>query len=331
MNFKSLQFGLAFKLLLRTMPILLVRLVANVVFWLVSLVYLGITGGIAWLVGQAVPAVGVILFIVALVAIGPLYKLAKRYVLYMIKAAHIAVVSELLVRDALPEGVGQLAWGKQRVQERFGEASIMFVVDELVSAVVKRFTRTVYRIASWLPGNTLRTLANIVNRVVRFAISYIDEAILARVFWLDTKLVWTSARDGVILYGMVWKPLLMNAIALMVLSYLPFIVVLIVFSAPVGALVSLISAELAGWSIIVTMILAFLVKMALGDSFAMTAMIAAYQRATAGLEPDPQVTAKLEQVSKKFGDLQARAQEELSRLPKSEEPSEPPTPAAEAV
>ena len=316
---KSLQLGLAFRLLLRTMPVLLVRLAANLVFWLVALVYLGITGGLSWLVGQAVPAVGVILFIVALVAMGPLYKLAQRYVLYMIKAAHIAVVSELLVRDSLPAGVSQLAWGKQRVQERFGEASIMFVVDELVSAVVNRFTRTVYRIASWLPGNTLRTLADIVNRIARYALSYVDEAILARAFWLDTKLVWACARDGVVLYGMVWKPLLLNAIALMALSYIPFILVLIIFYAPVGALVQFISPQVAGWGIIVTLVLALLVKLALGDAFAMTAMIAAYQRATLELEPDPGVTAQIEGVSDKFRDLQQRASEELGKLGKSGE------------
>jgi hypothetical protein len=38
------------------------------------------------------------------------------------------------------------------VQERFGEVSAMFVVDEIVAGAVRAFTNTVYRIASWLPG-----------------------------------------------------------------------------------------------------------------------------------------------------------------------------------
>ena len=109
-----------------------------------------------------------------------------------------------------------------------------------------------------------------------------------------------------------WKPLLTNAVALMVLSYVPFVLALIIFAAPIGALASLISTKIAGWSIIGTLALAFLVKVAIGDAFAMTAMIAAYQRETADLEPDPGITAQLESVSAKFGELQNRAREELA-------------------
>jgi hypothetical protein len=306
-SLSSLQLGRAFRLIMQTLPIAAVRLGANIAFWVVTLVYLGITGGLAYLVWQAIPAVGVILFLVALGGLGPLYKLAQKYVLYVIKAAQIAVMAEILVNDRLPAGASQLAWGKERVQERFGEVSAMFLVDELVSGVVSAFTGVVYRVASFLPGDTFRSLANILNRVIRFAVGYIDEAILARTFWLQSGSVWANARDGVVLYGMVWKPLLANAVALMFLSYVPFIVVAILFSAPIGALTSLISPNVAGWSIIATLVLAYLVKVAIGDAFAMAAMISAYQRETQELEPDPAVTSKLEQISDRFRTLQQRA------------------------
>ncbi|MBM3187578.1 MAG: hypothetical protein FJZ90_02525 [Chloroflexi bacterium] len=317
MNLKSLRIGEAFGLVMRTMPVLLVRLGVSLLFWVVSLVYLGIAGGIAWLVGQAVPFLGVILFIAALVGVGPLYKLAQRYVFYIIKAAHVAVISELLVSGQLPAGVSQLQWGKERVQERFGEASVMFVIDEMVSGIIRAFTNTVYRVASWLPGDALRGLGQVIGRVIRYALDYVDEAILARAFWLRGESVWATARDGVVLYGMVWKPLLLNAVALMFLSYVPFLIVLILFAAPVGFLLSLISTQVGGWSIIATLVLAFLVKVAVGDSFAMTAMIAAYQRETAGLEPDPAMSARLEGVSSKFGELKQRAEQEVSKLGRS--------------
>lgn len=307
MNTQSLS--TAFKLVMRTMPILLVRLGVSIALWLVALVYLGVTGGVSWLIGQAIPIVGVILFFVAIVAMAPLYNLAYRYILYVIKAAHIAVVSEILVNGDLPKGTGQLAWGKQRVQERFGETSAMFVVDELVAGVVNAFTGTVYSIASWLPGDTLDTLVRIVNRVIRFATSYIDEAILARSFYTNSDNVWENARDGVVLYGMTWRPILMNAVALMVISYIPFVVAFILFAAPVGFLLSIFSTTLAGWSLLATLVLAWLIKVAVGDAFAMIAIIATYQRETAGLTPDPQMAARLDQVSDKFQELKERAAE----------------------
>jgi hypothetical protein len=315
MGLKSLQLGRALNLVMRTLPIALVRLGALLLFWLASLLYLAIIGGLAWLVGQAIPIAGGILFLVGLGGMGGLYHLARRYVLYIIKAAQIAVIAELLTQGELPAGVSQLAWGKERVQERFGEASIMFAMDQLVMGVVSVFTGTVYQVASFLPGNALRSLARMINRVVRFSLHYVDEAILARTFWMNSENVWTNARDGVVLYGMVWKPLLVNATALMLLSYIPFVLALILFSAPIAFLASLISPTVAGWSIIATLVLAWLIKVAVGDTFAMSAMIATYHQETVGLEPDPAIVARLEQVSKRFRDLQARAKEELGVEP----------------
>ena len=323
MNFDSLQLNKAFNLMMRTLPLVGIRLGAMIAFWVVGLIYLVIAGGVAFLIGNAIPILGVILFIVALVGTIPLYNLAYRYVFYMIKAAHIAVISELLVHDSLPAGVNQLSWGKERVQERFGEMNVMFVADELVEGVVRAFTNTVFAVTSWLPGDTLRTLVGIANRVVRYAMNYIDEAILARSFWVKDVNVWENARDGVALYAMVWKPLLMNAIALMIISYIPFIIGFIILAAPVGLLVSAISAPLAGWAIIFTLILAYLIKVAVGDAFAMAVIISTYRRETLNLEPSPEITQRLDSISDKFTQLRQRAEQELGRVTRPEDSPAP--------
>jgi hypothetical protein len=323
MNLNSLQLGTSFKLMLRTLPIIGIRLGANLVFWIGLLIYLAIAGWVAYLAGNAIQIVGVILFIVALVAILPIYNLAYRYVFYMLKAAHIAVIAELLANGSVPGGRGQLDWGRQKVQERFGEMNAMFIIDELVNGVVHAFTRTVFALTAWLPGDTIRMAVRMVNRVIEYAMNYIDEAVLARSFWTERESVWTNARDGVVLYAMVWKPILMNAIALMILSYVPFVVAFILFAAPIGLLLSQTSPQLAGWSIIATLVLAYLIKVALGDAFAMTAIIATYQRETASLTPDPNMVAKLDSVSTKFTDLKKRAEESLGQIghkPAAEKP-----------
>ena len=324
MNLDSLQLTRALQLLLRTTPILLIRLGAVIAFWVGAIIYLAVVGGVAYLIGQAIQIVGIILFIVALVAVIPIYSLVYRYVFFMLKAAHIAVISEILVNGDLPAGTNQLSWGKARVQERFGEVNVMFVVDELVSGIVRAFTNTVYAVTAWIPVESVHTLVRIVNRIIQFAMSYIDEAVLSRSFTQKEQNVWANARDGVTLYAMVWKPLLMNAIALMIISYLPFVVVFILFSAPVGLVLGAISQPLAGWAIIFTLILSYLVKVAVGDSFAMVAIIAAYHKEIAGLEPNPEMTAKLDSVSDKFRELTKRAQEEIGRLTKPPTPQTPP-------
>ncbi len=315
MDFSSLKLGVAFNLLMKTMPILLIRLGVMLVFWVVALIYLAIVGTVAFLIGSAVDWLGFIIFLVALGSVIPLYNLAYRYVFYMIKAAHIAIMAELLTNEKLklPPGRGQLEYGKNRVQERFGEVNAMFVVDELVQGVVRAFTRTVYSIARWLPGDTLDTLVKVVNRIIIFATSYIDEAILARSFWQEDEVnVWENARDGVVLYAMSWKPIVMAAVALMVISYLPSIAAFVIFALPIGLLISLISQQLAGWTLIFLLLFAWVIKVAVGDAFAVAAILATYHAETAGKTPDPQMAAQLDQVSDKFGDLKRRAQEAMT-------------------
>ena len=109
------------------------------------------------------------------------------------------------------------------------------------------------------------------------------------------------------LYGMVWKPLLMNAIALMLLSYVPFILVVVLLSAPARPSAWRISQPLARCPSVIVVVLALLVKVALGDSFAMIAMVAAYHRSTRGLAPDPAMEARIESISDKFGEIRDRA------------------------
>ena len=205
----------------------------------------------------------------------------------------------------------------------------MFVVDELVSGVVRGFTRTIYNIASWLPGDTLQTLVQILNRIIWFATTYIDEAVLARSFYEDEQdNGWANARDGVVLYAMRWKPILMNAVALMILSYIPFIVAFVLFSLPVGALISIFSQQLAGWSLIILLLLSWMVKVAIGDSFAMIAMIATYHRETAGVQPDAEMAAKLDGISDKFQELARKAGEAIGLNKRKAAPVAPVTPTS---
>lgn len=310
----SIQFGRAFNVLMRTLPIIGIRLLVSFISFVVFVVYMLITFGVASLLGRINETLGVIVFIIALVAVIPIYNLANKYIFYILKAAHLAVIAELLQYDKLPDGVNQLDWGRQQVQQRFGEVNIMFVVDELVNGVVYTFTNTIGWLTSWLPGDTLQTLVGMVKMVIRLSLSYVDEAVLARAFWLRSQSVWDAAVDGVVLYAQVWKPILTNAVVLMVLSYIPAAVGLILLAAPVGFFLNIFSSDLAAWGIVATLFLAYLIKVSLGDAFAMVAIIATYQKETANLQPNPEMKAKLESISDKFRELQQHAMQELNKL-----------------
>lgn len=310
MDFSNLNFGLAFSLIMKTLPLLAVRFGAMLLFWVAAIIYFVITGWLfLGLIASLVDWLGVILFIVAFALVIPAYNLAYKYVFYMFKAAHVAIMAEILVNGKLPDGVNQLDYGKQKVTERFGEVNAMFVVDELVAGVVNAFTGTVYNIASWLPmTDSLQTLVSILNRVIHYATNYIDEAVLARSFYnKQQQNVWENARDGVVLYAMSWKPLLTSAVMLMIISFIPGLVAFVIFAAPVAALVSIFNSTWAAWGVLLALFLGWIFKAALGDTFALAAIIAAYQRITAEKTPDPQMAAQLDSVSTAFQDLKNRA------------------------
>lgn len=335
MDLSAVRIRTGLTLMMRTLPIVGIRLGATMLFWLVAAIYLALAFFIATLLGSLIEILGIIFFFVALVGVVPLYKLAYHYVFYMIKAAHIAVLAEIIANDRLPSGKGQLEWGRERVQERFGEMNAMFVIDELVEGVVKAFTRSVYRFTWFLPGESIDTLVRLINRVIENSVKYIDEAILARSFWRESSNVWVNARDGLVLYGQVWRPILMNAIALLVLSYVPSVVAFVVFAAPIGFLLALISTQLAAWTIVFALLFAFLIKVAIGDAFAMAVIISAYYRETADLKPNPEMAATLDNLSDQFGEITQRAREEMQKLGRrkatnpSEDTSMPNTPDAD--
>jgi hypothetical protein len=310
----SLQLGRAVTIMMRTLPILGIRVLVSFISFVIFVVYMLITFGIAALLGNLNQTLGVIVFIIALVAVIPIYNLANRYIFYILKAAHLAIVAELLQNDKLPDGVNQLDWGRQQVQTRFGDVNVMFIVDELVNGVINAFTNTVGWLTAWLPGDTLRTLVGMVKMIIRLSLSYVDEAVLARAFWLRSESVWSTAVDGVVLYAQIWKPILTNAVVLMLLSYIPFVAALIIFAAPVAFILNIFSSDLAAWGIIAALFLAYLIKVSIGDTFAMVAIIATYQKETANLTPNPEMKAKLETLSDKFRELQRHATQELNKL-----------------
>jgi hypothetical protein len=116
----------------------------------------------------------------------------------------------------------------------------MFAIDQVLDGVVKAFNRTFTNVTDFLPLPGMDSLQQFVRRVSRFATTYIDEAILTRAYAQDEQNVWAVAKDGGILYAQAWKPILANAVALTLLSYVEFLVFLVILGVPavaVGALI----------------------------------------------------------------------------------------------
>ncbi|MGP9594655.1 hypothetical protein, partial [Halomonas sp. AOP42-C2-25] len=136
------RLGQAIGLMFKTLPFIIFRLV---VYFGIALAYVLMTGvgaGVGWGVGgfgdegfRAASTFwgGVIGFGI----VGAVMYVLREYLLYVVKAGHIAVLVELIESQTLPENHGQIQYASQVVKERFGQASALFVVDQLIKGVLK--------------------------------------------------------------------------------------------------------------------------------------------------------------------------------------------------
>jgi hypothetical protein len=233
--------------------------------------------------------------------------------LYMVKAGHIAVITELIHKGSLPANTNQLEYGKQAVTRLFKEISILFVVDQLVSGIVKTFNRMAVNIADLIPIPGLESLARLAGVVTHFAVTYVDEAILSFNLARNDKNIWESAKKGVILYAQNWKPILTNAVALAVISTAGFVVLVVLMLIPFGLLsVMTANGALKAFWLFCALTIGYGLKVALINPFCLIAIIITYNRTIKGQEPNIDWEMKLEQVSDKFRQLKAKAVEAVS-------------------
>ena len=276
------------------------------------LFYFAVLGGIAWLFGQVW---GPLAFIILLLAFGGAWGIVRwiqRYYFYLLNAAHAAVMTEYIVHGKNPDD-GQIAYGKEQVTSRFRDTSLMFGIDVLIDGVVKAITRKVANVVGLLPIPGMKSLKLVMERLAKYSTTYIDKAILTLAYRRREPNVWKVAQDGVILYAQCWKPILANAAALTLLSYVEFFIFLAILGIPAIALAALVPALSIPLGIFV-IVGAWMLKLALADAFGMAATILAFHRSIEGMEPDPTWKRRLEQISDQFRELRDKAREHASDM-----------------
>ncbi len=306
------SFGVSMRLMRKTAPFILFRMA---VYFGISAAYVIVTGtgaGIGWGVGamgdedfrvSATLWGGGLGF--ALTA-GVIYFL-REYILYMVKAGHIAAMVELLEGRDLPDGKGQIAYAQAMVKERFGQSSILFAVDQLVKGVVRAITGLIQGIASFLPIPGLSNIMGVVRAFLRVAVGLIDEVILAQIFRTRSENPWETARDAVVLYGQNAKPMMINAVWITVISYALAFVVFLLMLAPAGAIVYMMPGAASAGGFVFAILFAWAAKVALIEPFAIACLLQAFFKVTEGQKPKPEWVAKLDGASAKFGKLTEKA------------------------
>jgi len=305
-------------LMMRTLPFVALR---AAVYFGIALAYVLATGtgiGIGWGVG----AFGDEGFRASAMAwggfagfglTGAVLYWAREYILYIVKAGHVAVLVELLDNRPLPQGRGQITHATAVVKERFGQASLLFALDQLVKGVIRVVSGLVRGVLSLLPIPYLRQLGLVVQAFLRMAVGFIDEVILAHAIRTRSGDAWGSAREALVLYAQNWKVMLKNAAWLTAITYGLAFLVFLVMLAPAAALVYVMPGAWSAGGFVFALLFAWSVKAAFLEPFAVISLMQVYFRTTEGQRPDPEWEAKLDGMSAQFRKLKARAGERLAR------------------
>lgn len=304
--------GNALGMMVRTMPFIVLRMA---VYFGISLGYILVTGTGAG-IGYGVGGFGDDGFqanstlwggIAGFGIFGAIMYWAREYILYIVKAGHIAVLVELLDGKPMPEGKSQITYATQIVQQRFAQASVLFAIDQLIKGVIGAITGLVRGILMLLPIPGARQVSGILQAFLQVAVGFIDEVILAHAIRTGSTNPWASAKEALILYGQNYKVMLKNAAWLAIIVYLLSFLVFLVMLAPAALVVYLMPGAWAAGGFIFALLFAWSIKAALLEPFAITCLMQVYFKTIEGQQPDPEWEARLEQLSAKFRNLKAKA------------------------
>ncbi|MFC5386200.1 hypothetical protein ACFPLB_09510 [Aquamicrobium segne] len=231
---------------------------------------------------------------------------AREYILYIVKAGHIAVLVELIDGKPLPEGKSQVTYATTVVKERFAQASVLFAVDQLIKGVIGAITGLVRGILSILPLPGARQISGILHAFLRVAVGFIDEVILAHAIRTRSTDPWASASDALVLYGQNYKVMLKNAAWLAIIVYLLSFIVFLLMLAPAALVVYLMPGAWAAGGFVFALLFAWSIKAALLEPFAIACLMQVYFKTIEGQQPNPEWEARLEQMSSHFRKLKAR-------------------------
>ena len=326
MDFKI---GEVLSLMMRTLPFLIFRFLIYFGITLAYILMTGVGAGIGYGIGMIGGEPGAFSFFGGIIGFGIMSVVAyllREYLLYMVKAGHIAVLVELMEGKELPGGRGQIDHAQQVVRERFAESSVLFGVDQLIKVVLRAFNRAFFTITAFIPIPGVQGLVKFINTVVNLSLTYLDEVILAHNMRTRSDNPWRSSQTALILYAQNYKAFLKNAFWLAFIIWgLTFLVFLVIL-APMAALVAVIPAVAGPLTLIIAVIFAWGVKQSVIEPIGMTALMQVFFKVTEGQEPNPEWESKLNGVSKKFGQFKTKAmdwdREKGTAIPDSDEPAQ---------
>ncbi len=282
----------------KTMPFVWAKLALGGATVLISVLLLAIFMGLGWLFGDTAM---VIMFVLWISATGVVRLVIMRYMGYLVKAGHIAVIAEAFSTGQIP--ANQVEYGKAVVTQRFATSNIYYAVDELINGAVKQIQNGIGKVSNaldFIPG--IEAVAGLAQFFVSISLGYIDECCMGWTFLKKEQDAFKSAADGVVIYAQNWKVLLKDAAKTMLKTLLLTIGLALLIFVPVGLIFKILKwSGLAAF--LLACLIAWVVKFAVMDSYIMIEMMSSYLTVAPNTVITFDLYSKLAGISSKFKEL----------------------------
>lgn len=175
----------------------------------------------------------------------------------------------------------------------------------MVTASLRALQRKVLRITHWLPlpeaaTDFVRAVTEILNR----ALTYVDEAILSYAIYRGEDNFWDSARHGIILYAQSYKPILVTAAKVWLLSkFIGFLLFGFFMISAVFVLLFVKTVAVQIIAVILAIVAAWAAKAALFEPFALAYNLMTFHHSIAGQVPDLEWNERLLSISHEYNEL----------------------------
>ena len=229
----------------------------------------------------------------------------REYILYMVKAGHIAVMVELIDGRTPPEG--QIAHARTEVKNRFGQSNVLFALDQLIKGVIRAITGLLGGVAAFVPIPGLNALVGFINGIIRMSLTYVDEIILGYNIRVGSDNPWETSRHALVLYAQNGTHMVKNAVWLTLIMWVISFFVFLIALAPAGVFVYAMPGATSGYGFVIALLLAWSFKAAIMEPFAIAALMQVYFARIDGQVPDPEWDRKLAGASGKFRELTEKA------------------------
>ncbi len=196
----------------KTLKFVILRMAVPLVTAIISLITLKIITGIVTK-GDADSKMGIISTLIWLIITAAVFFAINFFVGYRFRAGQMAVITDAVSVNMIPEDMGALA--KESVDYRFPSGIEYLTYKMSVMRSIQQLQMQLNTFAeNRLKVPVLGQLIRFCQFVIGHSLSFTYDLILCYTFWRDGKTLYTSAADGIAVYWDSWKRIFQNVLLL---------------------------------------------------------------------------------------------------------------------